>query len=81
MKSINSMNKMFGMNATAGTSAAVSMGESTMSPELSFNPTVREVNQMKTANQVASYEASKQMASQSRTDMSGNVNGFGDTLG
>lgn len=71
---------MLGMSSMANR-APQRMGESNMVPELSFNPMVREVNQMKTLNQTAAYEAAKQMASQDRTDMRGNVIGFGDTLG
>lgn len=84
MKSINSMNKGnhgFGMGVSSQTAMPQRLGETQMIPELSFNPMVREVNQAKTMNQTQAYETAKQMASQDRTDMRGNVSGFGDTLG
>ncbi len=84
MKSINSMAKGdhgFGMGISSQTAMPQRMGETQMIPELSFNPMVREQNQMKTATQTASYEATKQMAAQGRTDMRGNIAGYSDTLG
>lgn len=84
MKSINSLvkgNHGFGMGESSQTALPQRMGETQMVPELSFNPMVREQNQMKTASQTASYEATKQMAAQGRTDMRGNVAGYVDTLG
>jgi hypothetical protein len=86
MKSINSMNKgNHGFGMGVGLSPKDNMptrtGQTQMIPELSYNPMVREINQAKTMSQTAAYETAKQMASQDRTDMRGNVAGFGDTLG
>jgi len=57
------------------------LGDSNMMSDIAFNPTVREVNQQKTAAQVNNYASSKMMAQQGRTDMRGNVAGYTDTLG
>ncbi len=73
-------NQLSQMRNVSGSANTMSLGEP-VAPNISYNPTQRLTNQMKTSNQVMNYAASKEMAAQGRTDMRGNVMGYADTLG
>lgn len=69
------------MKGIASSGNAPRLGDPVTVPDVVFNPTQRMDNQMKTSTQVMNYAASKEMATQGRTDMRGNVVGYSDTLG
>ncbi len=72
---------MYLMTNKSAMAQPMRLGEENMGIATSFMPNQREVNQMRTANQIQNYANSKQMSEQGRTDMRGNVMGYSDTLG
>jgi hypothetical protein len=80
MKSLTK-NSMYSMTGASDIAQPMRVGEQNLDVQMSYNPMVREMNQMKTMSQVQNYAASKEMATQGRTDMRGNVSGYSDTLG
>ena len=78
LKETNPLSQMRDMS---GDTYISRMGDPVIMPDVTFNPTQRISNQLKTASQVMNYSASKEMAEQGRTDMRGNVLGYSDTVG
>ena len=71
---------MYQFKNTNPMSQMIRRGNAEVAPSIYFNPTQREVNQMKTSSQVQNYASVKMMSEQGRTDMRGNVVGYSETM-